>query len=125
MRSWISSDVAILDISQLRANRGGADDRTLAHILGYFSTVLQPVIEEAAAHAAGRRAADLERVAHAANGAARSACTTELADRLAEMEQAAHRADWRRVDRLLPAVRTSFAALSRRVQLIIGEIDHG
>ena len=105
----------ILDLAQLRANLGGADDATLAEVAAFFVTTVEPVIAEATSHAAARRSADLERVAHAAKGAARNVCAPLLADRLALLEKAAKASDWPTVDGLMPGVSEAFKHVAERI----------
>jgi HPt (histidine-containing phosphotransfer) domain-containing protein len=104
----------ILDVVQLRANLGGADEATAIEVVEFFLTTVGPVIAEAGAHTAARRAPDLVRVAHAAKGAARNVCAPALADRLAELESAATRDDWQAIDTVMPQVTEAFGQVVQR-----------
>ena len=104
----------ILDVAQLRANLGGADDATAIEVVEFFLTTVAPVIDEACQHAATRCAPDLVRAAHAAKGAARNVCAPVLADRLAELEGAATRGDWQVIDTVMPQVSEAFGQVVQR-----------
>jgi len=105
----------ILDLTQLSDNLGGADEATLAEVTEFFVTSVQPLIIEAETHATTRRGADLQRVAHAAKGAARNVCAPLLAEPLAQLEAAAKASDWPAIDALMPEISAAFEQVVKRI----------
>ncbi len=97
-----------IDMAALGALLGDNDPELLGTILEAFLTTMDGTPETLRDLAAGNDAAALTTAAHAAKGAAASACAEALATLCKDMEAAGRRADWAEIRRLVPGIHTAF-----------------
>jgi HPt (histidine-containing phosphotransfer) domain-containing protein len=97
-----------IDMKGLGNLLGDSDPAFLRDILDSFLTTMNGTPATLRELAAGDDAIALTNAAHAAKGAAASACAETLAGLCKKLEDAGRRADWDEVGRLMPDVDTAF-----------------
>lgn len=97
-----------IDLPALGTLLGDSDPAFLRDILGSFLETMDGTPDALKDLAAGGDAIQLTNAAHAAKGAAASACAEQLAALCKQLEEAGRKEDWDEIGRLMPDVDTAF-----------------